>query len=255
MVIAIIAILAGLLLPALARAKERARATLCLNNLKQLHLGWNLYSLEFDRLAPNDDYGDTKAINSWAGNVMTYEVQAQFPPITDSTNTKVMLERTHGRIGPYVGSVAPYRCPSDQSYAILGGQRRARVRSYSMNMFIGDSTRGPDYAYNYYHRMDDFRRPGPTETFVFADEHEDSVNDGYFLVGTTGAQAFGWNDIPASRHNRGAQWVFADGHAERHRWQDVRTLLPVTRVRQFGVQQPANPDVRWLHAHASAPTK
>src|ERR1017187_11008363 len=49
-VIAIIAILAALLLPALSKAKVRAQSTSCLNNLKQLQLGWKLYETD------NNDY-------------------------------------------------------------------------------------------------------------------------------------------------------------------------------------------------------
>src|SRR6266566_3292389 len=55
-VIAIIAILAGLLLPALSKAKQRAQSIACMNNLRQLQLGWHMYVLENgDALPPNID--------------------------------------------------------------------------------------------------------------------------------------------------------------------------------------------------------
>src|SRR6266542_5310953 len=55
-VIAIIAILAGLLLPVLGKVKSKAQATQCLSNLRQLHLGWNLFISEHDdNLPPIND--------------------------------------------------------------------------------------------------------------------------------------------------------------------------------------------------------
>lgn len=254
-VIAIIAMLAGLLLPGLARARQRAHAVLCLNNLKQLHLGWFQYAEEHGKVPPNDDYGLGNPRHSWAGNVMSYEEVVQ-APITESTNVAVLFQSTNGRIGPYVGAPGPYRCPSDKSYVILQGKRHARVRSYSMNMFIGESTRRPDGRLRYYYRMDDFTVPGPADTFVFLDEHEDSINDGYFLLAYDPTRsATGWNDVPGSRHQRGCQLAFADGHVAQYRWRDPRTVQPVTRERKFGLNHPNSADVRWVRDHASAPVK
>ena len=54
-VIAIIAILAAMLLPALARAKERAKATQCLSNLKQLGVAMTLYADENNQMIPRGD--------------------------------------------------------------------------------------------------------------------------------------------------------------------------------------------------------
>ena len=57
-VIAIIAILAAMLLPALAKAKAKAKAINCVSNLKQLQLGWQLYSQDFnDYMLPNAPLG------------------------------------------------------------------------------------------------------------------------------------------------------------------------------------------------------
>ena len=62
-VIAIIAILAAMLLPALAKAREKARQISCLSNLKQLQLAWEMYANDFDDRTPKGFDG----INWWNG--------------------------------------------------------------------------------------------------------------------------------------------------------------------------------------------
>src|SRR5215831_15786276 len=111
-----------------------------------------------------------------------------------------------------------------------------------MNQHVGESSRSLEPEF-YYFKPDDFTVPGPAVTWVILDEHEDSINDGYYLIGHIDEAS--WDSVPASRHSRGCNLVFADGHAERHRWQDPRTVQPVTRSPLFGPLQPGNFDVKW----------
>src|SRR5690349_16602614 len=130
-----------------------------------------------------------------------------------------------------------------------------------MNEYVGDPTneRGeisrlsdPSAAYHFY-KPEDFLRPGPSATFVLLEEHEYSINDGFFLLGGMDVRSWGWNDVPASRHSKAANFAFAGGHVEKHKWRDKRTIQPITRNRLFGLNQPNNPDVHWVVDHATAP--
>ena len=239
-VIAIIAILAALLLPTLSRAKDRARTIQCLNNLKQLQLAWHMYAGDHGRLPRNWDYsgGPAPPEANWVSGAMHYDAMAVFfGKLSDSTNAALLLDEKKTQLAPYLKSAAVFNCPSDQSYALRGGERYPRVRSYSMNGFVGESSRVTDLARLNYYKPEDFVRPGPSETFVFLEEHEDSINDGFFLVGKQTDEPAGWNDVPASRHRQAANFAFADGHVDKHRWRDPRTLQPVTRNRLFGLFQ------------------
>jgi prepilin-type processing-associated H-X9-DG protein len=187
-------------------------------------------------------------------------MQVFFGNLSDSTNTTLLVDGKKTQLAPYLKSAAIFICPSDQSYAIRGVERIPRIRSYSMNEHVGDPTnergemsRTPDPSRQYFNKSEEFVRPGASDTFVLLEEHEDTINDGYFLVGPTVAIPVGWGDLPASRHQKAANFAFADGHVEKHRWRDTRTIQPITRTRIFGLLQPNNPDVKWVHDHATAP--
>ena len=195
-VIAIIAILAALLLPALSRGKDNARTIQCLNNLKQLHLAWHMYASDHRNLPGNWDYsgGPTPPEGNWVSGTMHYDVmQVFFGNLSDSTNTALLVDEKKTLLAPYLKSAAIFKCPADQSYAIRGGDRHPRVRSYSMNEHVGESSRAPDPSREYFYKSEDFIRHGPSDTFVLLDEHEDTINDGYFLVGPTVGITVGCN--------------------------------------------------------------
>ena len=90
-----------------------------------------------------------------------------------------------------------------------------RVRSISSNIGIGDGNAeaGPfDAIYKHIKKTSDFTIPGPSETWVYLDEHPDSINDAGFF---NPVRSY-WNDLPACYHNNAAGFAFADGHSEIH---------------------------------------
>jgi prepilin-type N-terminal cleavage/methylation domain-containing protein/prepilin-type processing-associated H-X9-DG protein len=232
-VIAVIAILASLLLPALNRAKSKAEGIYCLNNTKQLLVAWHIYADDHnDVLAYNVGGNGGRSIAShtklnWVDNIMSWES-------LDSDNTN-LTTITDASLGPYARSVAIYRCPSDR--VLSDKQRRAgweaRIRSYSMNAMVGDAGDVSKSGVNennpgYVQFFKASAIPLPYRIFIFLDEHPDSINDGYFLNKwpPKNSDDREWIDLPASYHNGAASFSFADGHSETHRWQNGSTKQP-----------------------------
>ncbi len=263
-VIAIIAILSALLLPALARAKERAQAIICLNNTKQLLLIWHLYAEDHDDGLPYNlgMAGSSFRTNlNWVNNVMTWDLSP------DNTNTATIADAS---LGPYVtGATTIYHCPSDHALSAIQSAAgwSGRIRSYSMNAMVGNagkfSTNGVNINNPNYKQFFKLTQiPHPSEIFVFLDEHPDSIDDGYFLnkaaqitYGNYGHPA--WLHLPASYHDNSAAFSFADGHASFHHWLKSSTICPPTpNAANLPIQIPATPaderaDFDWMLAHMS----
>jgi prepilin-type N-terminal cleavage/methylation domain-containing protein/prepilin-type processing-associated H-X9-DG protein len=230
-VIAIIGILAALLLPALSKAKARAQTIICLNNLKQLNLCWHLYATDNnDFLAPNNSVatittnGSGGALAKGVSWCLGQNVRTELTPDNLS----------NGLLFPYNTSLAIYHCPADQStLETEAGQKLPdlRWRSYNMSQSVNGYPEF-DQQLNFYipcwKRFTQIRRPIPSSLFVFIDEHEDTILDSQFGCPPKGSPYFWqnvWWDMPANRHNQGANLSFADGHVERWKWKAPKVFL------------------------------
>jgi len=203
-VIAIIAILAAMLLPALARAKDKAQRTKCLSNIKQLQLGWMMYCDDNnDFIPPNNTQGDPNipGKEAWVyGNVQ------KFPDI-------LVTNIQSGAMYKYCPNPAVYVCPTDKWVFVRGSITVPTTRSFSM---VSAMNRPGTKSMT-------IRDPKPSKALVFVEEQEniegrpfdDFINDGN--IGLREYPSTDWGDLPAQRH-RGATVSFVDGHVEFWKW-------------------------------------
>jgi len=254
-VIAIIAILAAMLLPSLGRAKLKAQGVQCMNNTKQLALAWIMYA---------DDNNNVLADNVPGGYRGWVEGWLDFDPSnTENWDLDMLLK---AQLGPYAKNPQVYKCPGDRSVVTVTQGRNAgahpRIRSLSMNFYVGGDPlnlggRGnqPDNP-NFVLYLKSSQITAPTMTWVFIDEREDTINDGWFGMYMDGypdqPAKYVLRDFPASYHGGAGGLSFADGHSEIHKWVDGRTTPPVGKAVRPSAS-PNNRDVAWLQERTTRP--
>jgi prepilin-type processing-associated H-X9-DG protein len=233
-VIAIIAILAALLLPALAKAKQKAMAIACMSNGKQLGMAYLMYANENNDIAlPGFAYDN---VPSWCnGSLAT---------AADSVGAAGEAFLKASPSYPFLNSLKVFHCPSDRAGFKYGTLILLRNRSYSVNGAMGKSRyhQANVPPFKFMVKLSDITAPGPSSVYVLLDEHENSINDAhYYPFFNLKAYDKRWADAPSGRHGNGTGFAFADGHSEIHRWVDS----DVTPVRINGGEVVAN-DITFL---------
>jgi prepilin-type processing-associated H-X9-DG protein/prepilin-type N-terminal cleavage/methylation domain-containing protein len=262
-VIAVVGTLAALLLPVLSAARKKAQIPVCLNNARQLQMAWAHFADDNNgELMGNTDLENflgRSMKGNWIYGAIGFDPRDS--TLEDSTSLTRLVDPRYAQIGPYVQSAQVFKCPGDKSYFLKDGERFPRNRSYSMNEWIGNQM--PNHypsTYNTPVRIMRTRDSVRSEDFfVFIEEHEDGINDGQFRItqsqdGRFSSASDSLISIPASRHNNGATISFADGHVELHRWEDARTIYPVTRTPALQKSVPNSKDADWFKRHGAGYT-
>jgi prepilin-type N-terminal cleavage/methylation domain-containing protein/prepilin-type processing-associated H-X9-DG protein len=256
-VIAIIAILAAMLLPALSKAKTKAVAASCMSNHKQLMLAWTMYVGDnSEKLPINSDKSlSYKNTPSWVSGFMDWTTKP------DNTNTDYLINPTYSLLGANVGnSLKIFACPAanfvSPPQAAVGWS--SRVRSVAMDAATGDGAdfAGFPFSATFWRakKMSELNFPGPSDSWVFTDEHPDSIDDAILYTSPTYTSGTGqFTELPGSQHGGRCGMGFADGSAVIHKWLSSQAVRQVTYVNVSQVNVVNNPDLTWLALHTPRP--
>ena len=253
-IISVILFLASVAGAGFNRIRHGGQAIGCLSNLNRLATAWQMYSHDNnDRFVPvpqgplaQGGLGDPYWGAAWVSGWLDWTTSS------DNTNIALLTTQKYSRLASYVNPRADiFRCPADR-YVSTAQKARGwsqRARSYSANAGIGagNAQNGPwNSLYKQITKGSEFQYPAPWETWIFVDEHPDSINDAAFF----NPEQTSWIDLPATHHNGGAGFSFADGHAEMHKW--TGSLARLRNV-SFGFgtpsARPGDADIHWMSYH------
>jgi prepilin-type N-terminal cleavage/methylation domain-containing protein len=280
-VIAIVVVLMGLRLPALAAGKTKSKSAQCLNNNRQLSLAWLMYAgdnRDYFLYSSDDGNGTSpyKTADTTKGQQNNYAWTWSKMDFSSSVayNTDPAADMMLRPMWKYNQNANIYKCPADTSAVSVNGVATPRIRSYSMNFFLGGlggnaadpSTSGPHFTF--YTKLTDLgdtvHSPGAANTFLFIEERFDCINWGNFETDMAGfpqpgrsasPPSYVWDaDMPAFYHNFASVISFVDGHSIIHRWQgDAGDTLPPAQGALLGGRGsgtiwnvPYSPDVAWM---------
>jgi prepilin-type N-terminal cleavage/methylation domain-containing protein len=248
-VVAIISILAAMILPVLGRGKAEAKRIQCTNNLKQLTDVWVMYA------GDNADMLVANGHNEPPVTTIKFWVQGAFYYAEDNTNYTYMLDARYALFAPYIHTINIYVCPTDRETVIVDGGLYPKIRSYSLNAYVGGVEGWWDErlstAYRIFKKHSEVSQRMPAGLFLFQDVHPNSICWPYFGVHMDRESFF---NFPGTSHNQGGVISFADAHVERHRWRDPRTIAALSAdYHHHDEPSPFNEDLAWLRARTTTP--
>lgn len=255
-VMAIIAILAGILIPAVAGARSRAQRIQCMNNERQMLLAFHLYTESNDGRLPSNGGGE----HIGGGGLTNFQkwIQGFFVYPLDQTNTILLTNPAYAQFAPYIREVKTYFCPADRPKFDFLGKYYPRVRSYALNGWV-DSTKKQDSQritgttnfVSLFRTQSQIANWNPAKQFLFLDVNPDSLCTCAFWTASPGDSST-VEQFPASYHNRSAVISFADGHVERHKWNDPRLIAAESQGFHLHQDILTNcTDLLWLEDHAT----
>jgi prepilin-type N-terminal cleavage/methylation domain-containing protein/prepilin-type processing-associated H-X9-DG protein len=200
-VIAIIAILMAILMPALSRAREQGKRIACLNNVKQMALGWNLYADDYDGKIMNGN--PELGTHNRDGACWVYYMGR------NATVESALDGMRRGLIYRYCPNPKLYKCPTG-----VRGEMITYAIPDAMNGYYGTATQAQDQIKT---RRTQIRNLA--QQIVFLDEGRLSPSS--WTVWWNNER---WWDQITARHGDGTNFSFADGHSEYWKWNDPRTL-------------------------------
>ena len=264
-VVCVAAVFLSSLLVGHTSAQSTSTMIACMRNVRMLTEGWAGYVNDHLGVLPSAE--DTGVSQSWAGDGWL-DLPATARDNVDPYSGIWSVDRSisHGAVWEYAGSnPSIWRCPSDPSTGshpeYMGGAKASRVRSYSMNNWMGMAWESD--GYQVFRNQSDFAVAGPADLFLLICERYDSINSGSFIVDVTGFRPDDGSgglrnrgsrlvDFPSNYHRNAGVIGFVDGHVESHAWVDPRTTPPNARQElSLNIGSPGNMDVWWLQSRAT----
>ncbi len=253
-VIAVIAVLMGILMPSLRAARELARGSSCLSNEGSLMVAYIMYA----------DDNEGRIVRGHVNQVDLDKPMWVLPPINEAgtyiSGNPQLKDRIRGikrgALYPFIGDHKMYHCPGDTRYQAAATLDQAMYRSYMVpDVLSADSSfhAWTENRYKYFpKKLTEIRHP--SLKYVFLESEFQNPNFNY----DHGAWSFApwidnrWVDELGTFHSKSANFAFADGHAEKHKWVHIETWrIFKGELPQEPYQPPKaeNQDVHWLWDH------
>jgi prepilin-type N-terminal cleavage/methylation domain-containing protein/prepilin-type processing-associated H-X9-DG protein len=251
-VIAIIAILASLLLTSLGSSRRTALRAECINDLRQVNIGWAMYSGDNAEGLPLNGYGTPEEL----GEKRLWVLGASHQDLGAFTNVAYLIDRRYASFAAYVAAPKVYRCPADRSRVEIGGRKFPKTRSYALNVYMNGVE--PDLRLHFgkgrlMAKTADVSMGDPSRLLTFLDVAPGNLCNSAFII-HNGPFTGLFYHLPSSEHGGGGVTGFADGHVETPRWRDPRTREEGSGEwipDHWTLYHPGSVDLRWLQERST----